>query len=1160
MEQTAGKKVKIIIGSHGSGKSDWLYNRFITNSRKNDGTIDFTKRFVLVVPEQDTAEKQKLLMNRFKDYGYGIFNVDVMSFDRIAHSVFDRLNVKPEEENVIDDAGKTLLLTQIINDLNKEKKLIHYGKSAKNIGFAKKMTKAMSEFYAYNVIKEIDQNTRVDKIEEVIKNLKNENNLMVDKLKDLREIYIAFLNRLSKLNYSIKETKYDLLNKVMLDDREYFENTVFAFEGFTGFTPIQMEIFDKIHSICDETYVVIDYRKEDNKLVIDNNIKYTDVFYLSKKFVLDLKHHDIEFVEYNKDNTVYKYVEKADLALVERNIYNYSKSKTLDYVEPKNIELYEAKNAEDEIINVAHIILKEINNNKQLKYNDIKIVVPNIEDYADKIINIFKKYNIPIFIDNSKSILNSPYIEAIRSALDVVTYNFSYDSVMRYINSGIFAKDKDIYEIDNFIREFGLRGANRYKYGFEPILKKGVKDYDGETLIGARDIYFGPLLDLYYNIKTKPENKTIIEYIEIIEKFIKDVDIDGKFDALVKEIEDGDDFQVNVLNKSIETKNKFFDLIKNVFKDDTEKRTLIDFRNIIDVGFENSEVKTIPHKLDQVVVGDIMRSRFDNPKIQICMGFNQSKVPAETGDNNLIDDLMRDEFKNVGIEISQTTYETALNQRLYLYLILTNPTDKLILSYPRLNINKSSDEKSSVIVMLEKIFYDNDKTTLLTHKVDKYAEGYFNDGDFYNYVAENMQDLRREYDDISNDELKDKNVNVKRVIKHLHNKYGKEFDNKFSQIFNKLNKIEDKSINENLVKDIIDKTRGVEVASATYIESYNSCPYKHFLEHTIGLSQRKNYEISAMDLGTHLHKILELFYKNNDKLQIEKLIREHKLDKEIDNCIDIAIEGNLSFKELKSGKEVFFGNNKLNVIKQMAKRLILAAIKYIAFAGEDSTLETFSTEERFDRKIECDGIDVKLKGTVDKIEGYEDKGNIYINVIDYKSGKNAQTISMKDIEDGKKIQLVLYLDYCKNVKFKDKNVIPCGSFYLWIENPIIELEDESDVTKVKVEVNKKLAYVGIANDDIDTIHNIKNTLEKNKRTKGYIDKDTGFAIKGEVVESFDGVIETVHTVVADSIHKIENGNIDISSDEEDCKYCKYSNICVKGKAYTEEENLNGDNE
>ena len=88
--------VKLIIGGHGQGKSDWIYNHFLCNSRKEDDKTkcDLTKKFFLVVPEQDTNEKQRLLMKKSKEMGYGagMMNIDVVSFDRIAHNVFNELN------------------------------------------------------------------------------------------------------------------------------------------------------------------------------------------------------------------------------------------------------------------------------------------------------------------------------------------------------------------------------------------------------------------------------------------------------------------------------------------------------------------------------------------------------------------------------------------------------------------------------------------------------------------------------------------------------------------------------------------------------------------------------------------------------------------------------------------------------------------------------------------------------------------------------------------------------------------------------------------------------------------------------------------------------------------------------------------------------------
>ena len=116
-------KVKLIIGSHGSGKSDWIYNRFLDMSRnQNDKSkIDLNKKFILIVPEQDTNDKQRTMIKKSieKGFGSGILNIDVVSFDRIAHNVFEILNIEPIKEHVIDDDMKTMILSLVLSKLAK---------------------------------------------------------------------------------------------------------------------------------------------------------------------------------------------------------------------------------------------------------------------------------------------------------------------------------------------------------------------------------------------------------------------------------------------------------------------------------------------------------------------------------------------------------------------------------------------------------------------------------------------------------------------------------------------------------------------------------------------------------------------------------------------------------------------------------------------------------------------------------------------------------------------------------------------------------------------------------------------------------------------------------------------------------------------------------
>ncbi|MBQ7743394.1 MAG: hypothetical protein IJT67_01190 [Lachnospiraceae bacterium] len=115
-------------------------------SRKEDGKIDFTKKFYLVVPEQDTNDRQRAMLEKARELGFGagIMNIDVVSFDRIAHNVFDILGIEPVRESVIDDDVKTMILTLVLSKLSKEGRLLYCNSLVGKVGFAIKLTKAMS--------------------------------------------------------------------------------------------------------------------------------------------------------------------------------------------------------------------------------------------------------------------------------------------------------------------------------------------------------------------------------------------------------------------------------------------------------------------------------------------------------------------------------------------------------------------------------------------------------------------------------------------------------------------------------------------------------------------------------------------------------------------------------------------------------------------------------------------------------------------------------------------------------------------------------------------------------------------------------------------------------------------------------------------------------
>ena len=1174
---TKDSKIKLIIGSHGSGKSDWIYNRFLDMSRneKDKTKIDLSKKFILVVPEQDTNDKQRTIIKKSieKGYGSGILNIDVVSFDRIAHNVFEILNIEPIKENVIDDDMKTMILSVVLSKLAKAKKLKYCDKMVNRVGFARKLTQVVSEFYAYSVSDE--------ELDKVINAKKSD--VYRDKLNDFKLIFDEFKKVLIDMHLSIKEDKYDLLDK-RIGDVNIFDNAVVAFDGFTGFTPVQLSIFKKIASVAANVYVTVDYREpEELKLFnIESQIDDTDLFYLSKKFIKDImesadtKSIDDLLCEDSIRNSVCKYDDnKKDLSFIEKNIYrtNYEKEK----IEVKNIDYFVADNIRDEVLNVVQQVF-DLVRNKGYKYNDIRIIVPQIENYRNFIIKTFDKYNIPLFIDDSEKIINSPYIETIRSALDVINYNFSYESIMRYINSGISEKNREVYEFDNFVLEHAIRGYDRYKTGFDKIKMPEEKK---EKIYGIKKFYIDPLIKLYEDLIG---NKSIKSYIDAITSFIENADLNNKYETLDKQIED---LKLNDINYSrISAIFKYSkEVVENVINDfnnlekykEKDKNdylssdiTIEEFGRMFDAGLSNKTLKSIPFSLDQIVVGDLMRSRFDNPKIEFFLGLNQSAVPAKNSDVSLIDDAIRELFASNVKELSQTTIETTLNQRFYIYLAMTNPTERLILSYTKTNSEGDSDEKSPVLIMIEKMFNSTDEDkTFVPKRVDPDLFNFYDYEDLIAYAALNMQDINkyRLKDEDGNfvyefsDEVEKRIVRAKVVLNYL--KKSKNYDEISNKILYQPKFYHDIKLNKNLNDDLLNIDKKEFKGSATSIEKFNACPYKFFMEHTLKLKDNKEYSVDPMDIGNLAHSVFENLFK--DKKLVDK--NSDDIHAIVDKNLADLFDSSNAFNEFNKKDKDYIGANKLEYLKSRITDLMHKTTDVLVDMAKAMKFKTDETEFKFDYDInENSDSENKsvLTGKIDRIDVCDIDGKTYVNVVDYKTGKKEKTLDLKEVEAGTNIQLTLYIDYCLNKKYKKGDSAPifAGSFYFWVGEGRPREEDFNKDASAANEFSKKLlseiGYSGVssANDEvIETVYDSPVISRNSRGNINAINLKNGYKLDGKYIDDneLNLLIEKMHLKVNETIDNIKNGVITAKPYKSNtCNNCPYSNICRKEQLIVDE--------
>lgn len=549
--------LRFIYGTAGTGKSEFCFNE-IKNNIKNK------EKIYIITPEQFSYSAEKKLLEEINTNAS--VNAEVISFNRIANRVFTE--VGGANEVLISKSSKAMLIYSI---LEKEKKNLKFlNSSDDNIDI---ILKEITEFKKHNI-------TTLNIEEE---NEKIENPELNQKLNEINLIYKIYEENIK--NKFIDEE--DILTKLAekIPESKMFDNSIVYIDEFAGFTKQEYNIVEKILEKAKQVNITI---CADN--LEENTNKESDIFYFNKQFAKLLtdcgqnvdKKQEKSILLKNK----YRF-KNIELKHLEENIYNNSYN--IFKNEPKNIKLFLASSPYTEIEKIAQEINKLVREEKY-KYNEIAIITKNIENINNIAKAIFSKYNIPIFIDEKSEITENILIKYILSILEIYTTNWSTEAVFNYIKSDFLEINKnDIYKLEKYCQKMGINRNKWYKNDWK----------ENENL---RKIIVEPLLKLKQEID---KEKSAINISENIYKYLLKNNIEEKINKKInkikkEEIKEEYKASLNILTDVL-------DEIVTFFKD--EKITIQKYKEILKIGLKNKEFGKIPQNIDQVILGDIDRTR-----------------------------------------------------------------------------------------------------------------------------------------------------------------------------------------------------------------------------------------------------------------------------------------------------------------------------------------------------------------------------------------------------------------------------------------------------------------------------------------------------------------------------------------------------------------------
>ena len=1109
--------LRFCFGPSGSGKSHRIYEEIMQRAAEEPG-----RNFLIIVPDQFTMQTQKdLVMRSDRD---GILNIDVLSFGRLSHRILEEVGTK--EMPVLDDTGKSLVLQKVAADLKEQ--LPAMGSLLHKQGYIHEVKSAISEFMQYGI--------STQDMDKLITSAQKRGALAM-KLKDLKTLYRGFQDYIRDHFITTEET-LDVLRR-SLSKSKILKGSVVVFDGFTGFTPIQNRLIQELMRVCAETIVTVTIGVGEDPYKMDGEQK---LFHLSKKTVADLEKLAAEAeVERGEDLFVKggpnRFAKAPALHYLEQNLFRYQYEPYAG--EQQEIHMFEALSPREEVHQTA-LYIRHLIREQGMTYRDIAVVIGDLEGYASYVETEFGQLEIPCFLDRTRGIVLNPMIEYIKSALQLYIKDFSYDTVFHFLRSGMAdISREEIDELENYVIRTGARGYRTYSRLFTRRTEEMQGNAEGseqaeektmERLNRIRQQFMDAVEILHMGSQEKAG-----DYVSHLYDFLEQNQVQQKLLNYQQQFEKEGD--LSRAREYAQIYRLVMDLLDQVYELlGEEEISRQEFADILEAGFGEITVGTIPQNVDRIVVGDMERTRLKQVKVLFFLGVNDGNIPKNASKGGIISDMDREFLIESGTEMAPSPRQQMYIQRLYLYLNMTKPSEQLYLSYAKVNSEGKGIRPSYLIDTVRKLFpamsveYPQNRSRLeqiegrqegaryLAEELREYVEGTLPEEerqDFY------LMYRAYEADAAGRDLLtraafrRYRESGLSRIVARA--LYGQQLENSVSRL-----------------------------------ETYAACACRHFLQYGLSLQEREEFGFEASDMGTVYHAVLENFA---GKLAESNLTWWDFTEDFAAKAVKESVEAYAA----TYGETVLYSSARneyaITRMSRILTRTVLTLQKHLkqgSFQPDDYEL-SFRFAEDLD-SIHADLSEdekMHLQGRIDRIDVSEDAEHVYVKVIDYKSGN--RKFDLAALYYGLQLQLVVYMNAAMEMesrKHPDKEIVPAALLYYHIDDPTIETPVELTDEQINEQILAKLRMNGVVNSDPEVVERLDRYMQDKsvvipveKKKDGSFSARSGVLSREEMqlISSYvDAKIRSIGREILDgkiAANPYEKGN------EEACTYCAYKKVC-----------------
>lgn len=1094
----------VIEGGFNSGTLDEIRNRILSSLKHG-------RRSLLIVPEQQTVIAEADMANFLPSNAPLLF--EVTNFTRLADTAFRALGGLAGE--YCDSVKKRLFIFKAMSELSPLLSVTG-GRSEISVGAVNRMLSAISEMQALGI--------GADELDELSKScdLADKPRLKA-KIADL-SLVMAKYKKLVNEKYNDSADDIDTMIKKLCENPLFLSDTDIFIDGFTSFTEGQYRL---IGMLCERTSVSVSLTIPK---AMPDALEYSECAAAKERLYHECDRRSVTKKLVRLDGA--KGILNPLIKDLTDNIWRYNAKIDNNYLQNNgSVRIFASKTPYEMCDFVAADIKRRVFHGE--KYSDFAIVARQADAYTGLLDLSLKKYGISAFMSAGTDAESFSAIKLIYSAYAAINSGFERQFVISYMKSGLVPIPTDMLdELELYINKWQLT-KSRFTDGL--FWNMSPRGYDNrqpadmpailERINRTKDLLISPLVKLSENVKAA---KTAKEHAMCLVSFLTEIELD-------KTIEERAEFLLKAgqASEAYEYRRLWQTICASL---DTLEKTVGDMKTTpesfilqLKIVFLGIEVTKIPAYIDEVTVGSADMLRLYGKRHIYLIGVNDGEFPSSAPDSSYLSERDREILSSISPVIKPERQERAARELFFFVRAMSYARESLTFAYYESNTDFKKARPSAAISAIERLLGENAnvKKTYELPPDDKIwtydslaeAVGRLNTKD-YAPLAEAMRSMGYE-----------------------------------SVLKAREGSIDNSSLS--LSPELSDEMYGQRLSmSQSRLDTYVGCPLNYFCKYNLSLREDSPAEFGANNTGSFVHAILESFFRKirKNRMSVSEITKQERIN----------LTKRAAYDYIRSlGDGIKEGGERM---KLRIERLCRAAEPVV-----DGLCDEFSNSKFVPMFFELpigdgspdspsapiikseSGDEVAIYGAIDRVDGLKVDKDLYIRVVDYKTGK--KEFSPSDIKKGENLQMFLYLKAICDTKSEsfrssvgvdeDGEILPAGVIYASTSIDDVKVRSYDDKL-AEDEVKKNQKRQGMLIDDESIIRSMNTDFIPIKFKNGEIDEKSR-----ELLFSLDGwadIMKDVETAVLDITKKIRSGNIaatpSISKNgQKKCEWCEFKPFC-----------------